>query len=415
MKINIQNLLCSLVILHLFFPICNAKDAHDDLRSRIKGMLMGSLIGDAAGGPVEFKDVSQVKEWQNCVRNWEENKRLDRQSKRELATSFRLLSYARIRPKPEPYAHWSFAAERGTITDDSRHKIILINALRKSLENDAWPITGTQLAQAYVDYARSNEIVSRPAYTELCEEGFREYVMAARWMVGERGHNAQPPTRLWGGVPTNAGQMTLPPLAAVFAGNPVAAYESSYQIGFIDNGDAKDINSAIVAGLAKALVVDFNRERPMDAWQDVIDCMLQTDPYRYGKIPWVKRPTTEWIEFSRQAVRDSDRNPRKLFHQLETSGKPRFYWDAHFVFACTLSIIEFCELDPLAALHVAVDLGHDTDSTAQLVGCFVGALYGDTAFPMEMQATISTRLKADYGYSLDEWVETLMRCHQANR
>ena len=405
-----------LAILHLCSLACMAQSTDPaDLRSRIKGMLLGSLIGDAAGGPVEFKDVSKVGEWPNCVRNWEKGKKLDASAKRELAESFRLLSYAKLRPRPEPYAHWTTNAKRGTVTDDSRHKIILIDALRNALERNTWPITEQRLAQSYVDYAQSEAIVSRKEYAELCEEGFREYNAAAKWIIGKRDATAQPPSRLWGGVSTNAGQMTLPPLAAVFAGDPKSAYESAFRVGFIDNGIAKDINSAIIAGLAKALVVEFDDKKPMDAWNVVIDCMSQTDPYRYSDIPFVRRPTTEWIDFSRKAVSLSDGNPRALFHHLETNAKPHFYWDAHFVFACALSIIEFCELDPLASLHVAVDLGHDTDSTAQLVGCFVGAIYGETAFPKEMRETIAVRLKADYGQSLDEWVETLIRCHHANR
>ncbi|MCA9215002.1 MAG: ADP-ribosylglycohydrolase family protein, partial [Planctomycetales bacterium] len=411
-KTSVAISLLILVCVHAEPAYAETHQAEAELRDRVQGMLLGSLIGDAVGGPLEFKDVANVEEWTGCVRSWPNGTKLTKSKTLELAASVALLGYDKLRPNPEPYAHWTANAKPGTITDDSRHKIVLLNALRHWLAANEAPLSEQQLSQAYVDFATTRAIQSRPQYGNLCEQGFAEYAKAARWVLGERHINAQPVSRLWAGVPTNAGQMALPPLAAVFAGKPTTAYESAYRIGFFDNGEAKDINSAIIAGLSKALVTDTDRDNPRSTWTSILDCMLATDPYDYDSIPFAKRPVRRWIDFSRTAVDEANGDPNILFEILESRAKPQYYWDAHFVFATALSIIEFCDCDPLAAIHMAADFGHDTDSTAQLTGCFVGALHGSIVFPKELTGPVEARLVADYDESVDEWVDVLMRCRQ---
>ncbi len=378
------------------------------LRNHIEGMLVGSLIGDAAGGPVEFRDPSEVEAWMLATRTWPDDRRLNDHEIGELATSFSLLPYDQLRPGADAYGQWQPSAPAGTVTDDSRQKMILLNALSKARDADAFPISEKQFAAEYLAYKDSAPIRRRPQYAALCEESLREYCKAARWVMGGRDtETALPPSRLWGGVPTNAGQMALLPLAAVYAGEPADAYRAAYALAFIDNGTAKDMNAAMVAGLSAALTVPTDLRDPQRAWRSVISVMKTTDPFRYGEIPWVGRPLIQWFDFAKSAAERADGQPKRLFEILERDAKPHYWWDAHFVIVSVFSLLELCRFDGLAALHLTLDFGHDTDSAAQLLGAFVGAIHGPDVFPEAMRRQVILRLKEDYDQSLTQWVDLL--------
>ena len=63
--------------------------------------------------------------------------------------------------------------------------------------------------------------------------------------------------------------------------------------------------------------------------------------------------------------------------------------------------------DPLAALELSIEWGHDTDSYAQLLGAFIGAVHGASLFDPEMRETITSRLKLDYGANVNTYVALL--------
>jgi ADP-ribosylglycohydrolase len=388
----------------------------DVLRDRIEAMLLGSLIGDAAGGPVEFCNPEEITSYMPATRNWAHDRKLNSDAITKLADSFQLLSYEKLRPDAAPYGQWSVKAPPGTITDDSRLKIILFNTLRQARDKKTFPINSRDLAQQFLDFEKTAAIQHRPAYQKLCEKSLRELIKSARWVLGERKLSAAlPPERLWGGVATNVGQMVLLPLSALYPGRPSDAYLATYHLGFFDNGPAKDINSAAVAGLAAALTTPVNDSNQMSAWNHVIETMKKTDPYQYSKIPWVGKPTVHWLDFAHSAVERANNKPKRLFEILENEGKPYYWWDAHFIFASAFAILEFCRFNGLASLHLALDFGHDTDSAAQLIGAFVGAMYGTKVFPEKMRLQVTTQLQKDYDQSLCEWVELLLSLNKTQQ
>ena len=61
----------------------------EERKSRIEGMLIGSLIGDAAGGPIEFKNPDEVRDWLPATRQWPSDRKLDRRAVESLAKQFR--------------------------------------------------------------------------------------------------------------------------------------------------------------------------------------------------------------------------------------------------------------------------------------------------------------------------------------
>jgi hypothetical protein len=240
-----------------------------------------------------------------------------------------------------------------------------------------------------------------------------EIRLAARWVLGERDPKLALPTeRLWSGLPTCCGQMAFLPLAAVFPGDPVNAYLATYALAFIDNGWGRDLNSAIVAGLATAIALVPDESQPQVSWQKIFDSMRSTDPYAYRQVPWTQRSVDRWLDFIFDAVKRAQRRPEKLFAILENEFQNTTKWQAEVPFVVAFASLAICDFEPLAALQLSVEWGHDTDSYAQLLGAFVGALYGASIFPRAMRNTVEDRLQSDYGASLKGMVSLLTEIHQ---
>jgi len=380
------------------------------LNDRIAGMLLGSFMGDALGGPVEFQDRAQVSALPDSPKVWQDNEVLDEPARVATAQRLCLRPYSPLRPTPEPYGHWTANAERGTVTDDSRHKLILLDALQKADSTDTWPFDAQALAQAYLDWPESEVVRNRAGYARLCDEWLEQWLYATRWALGQRNTDASlPPERLWNGLPTCCGQMVLLPLAAIFAGRPVEAYRAAYHLAYFDNGWGRDLNAALVAALATALVVSVKRSTRAETWRPILTTLRRTDPYRYGQIPWVQRSVDRWLDVADRLVRASDRRPARLFAALEREFRHTIKWEAHVPFVVTLVVLALADYDPLAALQLSIEWGHDTDSYAQLVGAFVGAVHGAKLFNAGMRETVIRRLKLDYGADAETYAALLGR------
>lgn len=383
--------------------------------ARIRGLLIGGLLGDALGGPVEFQSPEAVGGLPDAPHRWTPGELLDARALAATASRLRLRGYAPLRPTPEPYAHWSHNAPAGTVTDDSRHKFLLLHALRDAGQRDAWPLTERSLAQAFIDWPQSPAVRSRPQYRQLSADWLEEFLKGARWLQGERDPGrALPPERMWTGLPTCSGQMVLPPLAAVFPGRPEAAYRAAYALGFFDNGFGKDLNAALVAALAAALDAPAP-EGKGDDWQPVIAAMRATDPFAYAKVPWTTRPVEKWLDRAHGAAQRAGGAPAALFSELDALFADTIKWQAEVPFTVVFALLALCPDDPLAALQLTIEWGHDTDSYAALAGALIGARHGDQVFPREMREAVEQRLHADYGEDLDEWLGVLARAARQPR
>ena len=90
------------------------------LESKMEGMLIGSAIGDAAGGPIEFVNPPLRSFWSTT------DKKITKEGIKELGSLFRLRAYHK---ETEPFAQWESYGPAGTITDDTRFKLIFFNTL----------------------------------------------------------------------------------------------------------------------------------------------------------------------------------------------------------------------------------------------------------------------------------------------
>jgi ADP-ribosylglycohydrolase len=385
-----------------------AADGDDVAASRSYAMLIGSLIGDALGGPIEFKPPEQLRSIMPDARSWESDQVIDAQVKKRLAHSLQMFSYAELRPEPAAYGPWKAKAERGTITDDSRHKIVLMRGLRKMLAESRDQFTTKDVAQQFLSFRPHEQQDTHPELAALVEEGLREYRYASRWILGHRDPaDALPVERLWSGIANCSGQMMMTPLAALFPGEPEKAYRETFRLDFIDAPIARDIASAINAGLAAALDPRLDDASTEQRWQSLLSAMRNTDPYRLGDVPFAGRPLHRWLDLAESIAQRSGGRPAKIYELLEKEGKPVYYWDAHFTLLVALTMLRACDFDPISAMHLTLDFGHDTDSYAQLLGAMAGAVHGMDIFPNTMCTAVETRLAADYGESVHDWVRTL--------
>ncbi len=383
-------------------------EARANLHDRIEGLLLGSFIGDALGGPVEFQDRARVSGLPSPPKVWRDNEVLDDAALAAAARRVRLRSYSPLRPDPEPYGQWTANAPAGTITDDSRHKLILLDALGKAESAGAWPFGVRALAHAYLDWPESKTVQSRPGYAKLCDEWLAEWLYATRWVLGQRETGKSlPPERLWNGLPTCCGQMVLLPLAAVFAGRPVEAYRAAYHLAYFDNGWGRDLNASLVAALTTAMVTPVIEGRGAETWKPILTTLGETDPYRYGKVPWTTRSVDRWLEVAHRLAQQAQGRPARLFAALDREFRHTIKWEAQVPFVVTFAILEMAKYHPLASLQLSIEWGHDTDSYAQLLGAFIGALHGAKLFDPNLRQTVAHRLKHDYDADLDAHVQLL--------
>jgi ADP-ribosylglycohydrolase len=371
-------------------------------------MLIGSLIGDALGGPIEFLPPNEVSSIMPVARSWKADQVVDGSTRKRLAESLQMHSYSELRPDTAAYGPWIASAPRGTITDDSRHKIILLRSLRRMLAENRSRITQQDLARQFVEFQPCEDRTPDTQLAALVNEGLREYRYAAHWILGERNlTKALPVERLWSGIANCSGQMVLLPLAAVFPGDPESAYRETYAIDFVDAPVARDIAAAINAGLAAALNPELDAATTLQRWEKLVESIRATDPYRLRDVPFAGRPLDGWLDLADSIVKRSKGRPARAYELLESEGKPIYYWDAHFTLLVPLTMLKLCEFDPLAAMHLTLDFGHDTDSYAQVLGAMAGAVHGVDIFSVSMRTDVQTRFFADYGESIDQWVKTL--------
>lgn len=384
-----------------------------DENDRALGLLLGGALGDALGGPIEFQARDDVQRLIDPPKIWRDGELLDATARAATAGRLRLRSYRELRPVPESYGNWNPSSEPGTITDDTRHKLVLLHALHEVERTNRWPMSVKDLAQSYLDWPKTKAVVGRNGYPELAADWLEEWQFAARWVLGERDPSkALPPERMWQSLPTCCGQMTLLPVAAIYAGAPEAAYRAAFSLAFFDNGFGKDLNAALVAGLAAALTTPVEAKNPRAAWESVLRALRTTDPLRFGKIRWSERQVDRWLNLALKFARDAQGQPARLFATLEKEFEHTTKWEAQVPFVVAFACLEIADYDPLAALQLSMEWGHDTDSYAQLVGAFVGALYGPKLFPETWREKVVSRLQADHDVDLEEESRFLALLHR---
>jgi ADP-ribosylglycohydrolase len=399
-----------------FLLYCFYATAQTNTSNKIAGLLYGTFIGDALGGPIEFWDHASIQATPNPPKLWKEGELITADEIEKAAERIHFREYKYLRPLPEPYGHWTSNAAPGTVTDDSRHKFILMHCLRKAAARNKFPVVDKDLAKAYRDWSKSKMITTHSGYDTLVQQWLGESFKTINWVLGDRKIGiAYPPERLWNALPTCYGQMSLTPLAAIYAGDTVNAYLNTYSLAWFENGFAKDMIAALNAGLAKALTLNATTSSNEELWTEVLGAIKNTDPYAYAQVPWSERAVHRWLRVVDTLVQKAQGSPYTLFQLLEKEFEYTVKWEAQVPFVVIFCCVKICNYNPLAALQLSIEWGWDHDSYAQLLGAFVGAIYGPDIFKDELKNTVAKRLYLDYDENIDEWVTTLVKLQQQQK
>ena len=380
------------------------------IRNKIKGLITGTFLGDALGGPIEFQGHPEIQATPNPPKLWADtNDVMDDAAIKAAADRMYFREYKYLLPFVQSYGCWTKNAPPGSVTDDSRHKMILMQMLRTALQKNQWPLTAKHSAQSYLDWSKSKTIKTHPGYDTLCPQWLGESYKSINWIMGSRKiGQAYPVERMWNALPTCYGQMALTPMAALYPGEPEKAYLAAYNTAWFDIGFAKDMIASSVAGISVGLTLAPTKMTNEELWIKVFDAMIKTDPYDYSKVPWCERQTHRWLEVADLYAKEANGSPAKLFALLDKEFMYTTKWEAQVPFLVVFSILKVCKYDPLAAMQLCIEWGNDHDTYPQFLGAFVGAIYGPDIFKKDMSTTITRRVQLDYGENIDEWVNTLM-------
>ncbi|MFT4638738.1 MAG: hypothetical protein ACI8T1_002061 [Verrucomicrobiales bacterium] len=229
-----------------------------------------------------------------------------------------------------------------------------------------------------------------------------EWRFASAWVLGERDPSkARPPERMWQGLLTCCGQMTSLPLAALFPGDPERAYPACYQLSYFDNGWGKDVNTALVAGLAAAL--------GGEEWPGILKAMRKTNPYRYGDLRYTTRQVDHWLGLALKLAKEAKGELAVLFDALEKTFAQTIKWEAQVPVVVAFACLALADYASLTALQLSIEWGHDTDSYASLVGAFIGAVHGVSLFPDNLLKPVHDRLLADFDADLGREANDLFK------
>ncbi len=331
--------------------------------SNIELMLIGSLWGDALGGPIEFRKSNN---------------------------NLRLQKYSRSK---SPYGPWKDFANPGTITDDSRHKIIFFNALKNYKK-----ISRSSLASSYEDFHDKND-----NYRDLRKKWLSEYVKAARWVNGQREPSiAKPPQTLFNSETNVSGQLLLMPLAGFYINKPKEAYLKCMEINWIDTGDAADFNCMIIASLSNTL--GDNK-----SFSDFINTILMIDPFKLRKAPFVKRKinevTEEILTLNKRKISNDSKFKKRLIEIL----KPKYWWEDHVAYGIVIAYFLRNKNNYKKAIQEIINFKQDSDTYLQLAGAILGALGVNELFHKDDLELIKFQLKEDYSIDFNMWLSFYSR------
>jgi len=315
------------------------------LFDKIYASMLAGAIGDAMGGPIEGWHYERIVEEHGVVDT--------------------LLPYTEP-PRPT----YQFSNEPGVITDDTRLKHILCEAI---VARRGRPRRG--------DLVRACAAAYYSAETELERAALEEYMLG-----GFHGESKL----IWGGQMTNGFIMMNSPLGLICPCDPEAAFALSYDVDFISDGYAK-YSSAIAASAVSAAM------RPQATLTSIIEESLAAskDHRAEGELtrslPWYERTFYTNERLVRTAVDIAGRHSDVFSLRAEYYDKLQistFGPEAAQSLAVALGMLVAADGDPAQAIIGCVNYGRDNDSYATVAGAIAGALHGMSGIPSDWRTTV---------------------------
>jgi ADP-ribosylglycohydrolase len=309
------------------------------LFDKIHGSMLWSAVGDAMGGPVEGLDYHQIQAEYGVVDS--------------------LLPYHH-----PPDFHYHFHNDAGTITDDTRLKMILCQAI---LNCGDILLRGDFLKALTVAYFRSEKDL---------ELGFlEEYVLGG--VYGED-------KLIWGGQPTNGFIMANSPLGLVCPCDPLAAFKLSFDLDFISDGYARYSAAMAAAAVSAAMRPGATVESVIKDTLDVAHVhRREGDLTRHWN--WYEHVfllNERLIKIATQIAahhRDVLAVRAEFYEQLNAGPLGS---EAAQSLAVAIGMLVAAKGDPIQTIIGCVNYGRDNDSYAAIGGSIAGALHGTESLPL---------------------------------
>lgn len=315
------------------------------LFDKIYGSLLAGAIGDAMGGPVEGWHYERIMKTHGVVDT--------------------LLPYDQ-----PPDVHSHFATAPGTVTDDTRLRHLLCQAI---IACSDLPRRG--------DFIKACADAYYAAQTDL-ERGFlEEYLLAG--MYGQA-------KLIWGGQPTNGFIMMNSPLGLICPCDPERAFALSYEVDFISDGYAK--YSAAIAAAAvsaamrlKATVNSIIEEALAACQKHRMEGKLTRQWRWYRPVFQLNERLIETAVDIAARHRDVFRLREEYYDKLRVSPLSS---EAAQTLAVALGMLVAADGDLRWAIIGCVNYGRDCDSYASVAGAIAGALHGTSAIPSDWRSTV---------------------------
>ncbi|MCB9891419.1 MAG: ADP-ribosylglycohydrolase family protein [Planctomycetes bacterium] len=318
-----------------------------DLRSRIRGCLVGQALGDAFGFPVEGYGPDVCRPYADA----------------HLGPDATL---------PRGRSPFPF----GQITDDTQlARELVLSYVQQHTFDPA-------------DYARRIAVLFEQE--RVVGRGLATEEAAQRLQCGVPWNEAGTPAPSAG----NGSAMRAAPIGIFFHADGAQRARTACEQSQITHRDPRCLAGSVA--IAEATALALRGDVPLEAWPSVIaGAMIPIDPGFAACVADLAR----WVQLE----------PDEAAARIARAGLPNDHEDdwrgisPFVVGSVTWSLYAFLKSpeDPLRALHVAIAVGGDVDTTAAMTGAIAGAHLGLAAWPSEL-----TRHIQDQGaWRETEWLE----------
>ena len=233
------------------------------------------------------------------------------------------------------------------MTDDTRHKLILIRAIQRAATQQTWPLDVEAIATEFLEFRPHPDRAPDAALAALVEEGLREYRMAARWILGDRDSTRARRRSVFG-----LGSTTVPADVVTAVSGGLCRRRGG--------GLPRDVRARLCryTGCARSggrIECRFGSRARIGRPGPTCPETMGTSCGKRCVQP-IPMVTAKFRLLADRSISDAAANslvdraagrPAELYRLLETEGGPVYWWDAHFTLLCPLAMLKFCDYNVL--------------------------------------------------------------------
>ena len=355
--------------------------SQNELSDKVKGLVVGSAIGDAMGAPTEMWTREEIQNTYGWVTSLDPMVR-----------------------EVSPEGIWKANLPAGGTTDDTRWKALIVDfmALQNNLNLDANAFS-KHIIHAYEEYFDTYTSL-KPVETKSLLATNLQVLWLQEWYkvslaIQENDliayHKAL--GKFYGGEMVCAGLLYAPAIGLLYPGQPEKAYEQAFELSIFDLGLAKDISALSAAMTSAALTAAGDQNRVLNVLKDI-------DPEGYFSSRLVGRSSYRIFELARDIVSKAKDSLDTKEHLIDTSFIPdasihRAYQllDEHLqdmpfhaaeIHLQVLTAMLYNDFKFTETLIFLVNYGRDNDTTAAIAGAILGAYHGFKQLPEGMSKEV---------------------------